>query len=96
MPRTSPTARATLGVAVAGALLLSAASTASATVTHAPAAAVPVSAPAAAVAAYTPSPADQRIASKLTARVTTTRFGTCVHRRRPRRRVQRHGVAQER
>ena len=76
MPRTSHTARATLGAAVAGALLLSAASTASASVTQAPAAAVPLAAPAAAVAAYTPSPADQRIASKLTARVTTTRFGT--------------------
>lgn len=76
MSRTSTTSRAALGAALAGVLTLSVAATASATVTRAPAATAPKAATTAAVAAYSKSAADLRIASKLTARVTTSRFGT--------------------
>lgn len=75
--RTSPTIRAVLGSFAASMLLLGAATTASATASGITTTTVPTSAgTVSTLATYTRTAADLRIASKLSARVTTTRFGS--------------------
>ena len=78
MPRTSPAARATLGAAAACVLLLGTATTATALTPSATTSttATTVTSSATAVSTYTASTADRRMARMLTARATTTRFGT--------------------
>ena len=66
MPRTARTTHSALGVVAVGALLLAAAPTASASTST-----VHTS-----LASYAATPADTRMASALTSRATTTRFGT--------------------
>ena len=96
LPPTARTTRTALGAVAAGALLLGGASTASAGVsTQLPGAGTATTRRAASLAAYAATPADTADGSALTSRATTTRFGT-VQRRRRRRRIQRHGVGQER
>jgi len=70
----STTTRTLVGVVATSALLLGAAPTATAGTSSATATTVATTTPSA--AAYTASAADRRIASMLTARVTTARFGT--------------------
>ena len=79
MPLTTRSARSALVAVAAGALLLAAAPTASGAAGTPLTGAVPTAsttATAASVAAYAATPADTRMASALTSRATTTRFGT--------------------
>ena len=75
LPQTTRSTRCALGAVAAGALLLASAPTASAVVAAQPAVATAATVSSLATA-YTPSPGDTRMRSALTARATTTRFGT--------------------
>jgi D-alanyl-D-alanine carboxypeptidase/D-alanyl-D-alanine-endopeptidase (penicillin-binding protein 4) len=76
LPQTTRSSRCALGVVVSGALLLTAAPSATAVVGVRAATTATVATTTSLATAYTPSPGDTRMKSKLTARATTARFGT--------------------